>query len=82
MPARLIRLGLEREAIAVLVGDRVFAQKVDRLAEPLDRLDGRLGRVRFHALASAPEDVEKQGCRSKSAGQVGRAYTGVSNEQG
>ena len=37
--ARLVRLGLEGEPQAVPLVARVLAQEVDRLAEPLDRLD-------------------------------------------
>ena len=57
MPARLVRLGLERELVAELLADAVFAQEIDRLAESLDRIDRVLGRIRFDAFAAAPEDV-------------------------
>src|SRR5262245_34949588 len=55
--ARLVRLGFERELIAVALRDRIFAEEVHRLAEPLYRLAGVSGRVDLCAFAAAPEDV-------------------------
>src|SRR5258708_36784373 len=57
MPTRVVGFGLESETVAVLLLDRVVAQEVDRLAEPLERLDRVPGRIALHALPAAPEHV-------------------------
>ena len=53
--ARLVGLGLERELEAVLPIDRILAEEVDRVAQPLDRFVRRAAGVGFRALASAPQ---------------------------
>src|SRR5262245_10142552 len=55
--ARLVRLGFERELVAVALRDRIFAEEVHRLAEPLYRLAGVSPRVDLGAFATPPEDV-------------------------
>src|SRR5262245_55332415 len=55
--ARLVRLGLERELVAVALRDRIFAEEVHRFAEPLYRLAGVSPRVDLGAFAPPPEDV-------------------------
>src|SRR5262249_58437092 len=69
--ARLVRFGLERETQLVLLIDRVLAQKIDRLAEALDRLDRILRRVDLCTFASAPEDI---GARAELDAEVHRAH--------
>ena len=54
--ARLIRLGLNAELDVVIVGQDIFAQEVDRLAEPAGRLDRVLAGIDLDPLAPAPED--------------------------
>src|SRR5207245_5889116 len=58
--ARLVRLGLERKTQVVLLVARVLAEKVDRIAKPLDRFDRILGRIDLGALAAAPEDIDSR----------------------
>ncbi len=55
--ARLVGLGLEREAQRVFLRPHVLAQIVDRVAEPLHGFLRILRRVRLDAFAPAPEDV-------------------------
>ena len=55
--ARFVGLGLERELELVALRDRVLAEEVERVAEPLDRFLRVLARVRLGAFASAPEHV-------------------------
>src|SRR5262245_35178248 len=55
--ARLVRLGFERELVAIALRDRIFAEEVHRLAEPLYRLAGVSPRVDLSAFTPPPEDV-------------------------
>ena len=56
--ARLVRLRLDGELDVVALAEDVFAQEVERLAEPLGRLDRILAGVDLDALAAAPEDED------------------------
>ena len=57
VPARLVGLGLHREAQVVAVVDHVVAEDVDRLAVALQRVARVLRHARLGALAAAPEHV-------------------------
>jgi hypothetical protein len=69
--ARLVRLGLQREAVAVALVLAVGAQEVECLAEARQRLARVLGRVALDALAAAPEHI---GRRAKLGAQVHGAH--------
>ncbi len=58
VPARLVGLGLHREAQVVAVVEHVVAEDVDRLAVALQRVARVLGDADLGALAAAPEDVD------------------------
>ena len=69
--ARLVRLGLEREPEAVLLVDRVLAQVVDRLAQPLDRFVRPPAGIGLGALAAAPQHED---LRAELGAEVHRAH--------
>ena len=69
--ARLVGLRLEREAHVVAAVAHVAAEEVDRLAVALERVAGRLGGVGLHALAPAPEHVDR---RAQLGAEVDRAH--------
>src|SRR5437016_2257402 len=77
VPARFIRLGLKRKSIAILLADRIFAEEIDGLAKTLDGFDGVLRRIRFHALAPAPEHIN---LRAKLGPQVHRPHRFLDGE--
>ena len=56
--ARLVGLGLHREAQVVALVEHVVAEHVDRLAVALERVARVLGDAGLGALAPAPEDVD------------------------
>ena len=57
--ARLVRLGLEREAQVVAAVANVRAADVDRFGVPVERRADGLGRIRLAALATTPHDVHR-----------------------
>ena len=69
--ARLVRLGLEREAEAVLLVDRIPAQIVDRLAQPFHRFVGAAARIGLDPLAPAPEHED---LRAELGAEIHRAH--------
>ena len=69
--ARLVGLGLEREAISVLPVDGVLAEIVHRLAQALDGLVRAAAGIRFGSLASAPQH-ERLG--AQLGAQIHRAH--------
>ena len=68
--ARLVRLGLQREAEAVLLVDRVLAEVVDRLAQPLDRFVRAPAGVGLGPFAAAPQHED---LRAELGAEVHRA---------
>src|SRR5918997_1825164 len=56
--ARLVGLGLQREAQVVALRDDVVGEDVDRLAVAVQRVARVLGDTGLRALAPAPEDVD------------------------
>src|SRR5689334_12363871 len=56
--ARLVRLRLEGEPIAVSLRDRVLAEEVQGVPKPAEGVAWILCRVRLRTLASAPEDID------------------------
>ena len=69
--ARLVRFRFERELQVVPLVAGVLAEKIDGLAESLDRLDGVLARVDLGAFAAAPEHID---ARSELYAQIHRAH--------
>ena len=71
MPAWFVGFGLEREAVAEAFIRVVFAQEIQRIAEPLGGDDGVFDSVRFRALTPAPHHV---GLRAELGSQLHRPH--------
>ena len=69
--ARLVRLGLQRELVAVLLRDRVFAEIIDGLAQPFDGVIRPTAPVGLRSLATAPHHED---LRAELRAQIHRAH--------
>ena len=82
MPARLVWLGLEREAIVVSLIDAVLGEEVDTFAKALDGIDRILRCVGFDAFAPAPIDPELGAQRRGIIHRLHRLLHGVGADLG